>query len=264
MAGMLTANKETRNETFGLLRSVYDGEIVSDYGSDQGHIEQRTRFDWIAASTPFIDQQRNLESLLGSRFVDIRWSAPADTSALYKLARDNDYSMLEIRSELAIWMHKYLDFSRKHADCDNDHEADKLYGDSIVKLIVPARSHVVRDSLHEVVDIPCLSETGTRFVKFYSRFINGLHVLGVEDVKPYLLRVAFDSMPTIRAKMVCAILAGNKTQGGIAEYTNLSEGKVSREIEDMKMLGADLQGLCDMFEQHVKGSASDRTCGTEK
>ena len=40
IADILTARKDARTEVFGIFRSVKDGKLTSDFGSDEGHLEQ--------------------------------------------------------------------------------------------------------------------------------------------------------------------------------------------------------------------------------
>ncbi len=79
ISAILTARKYMRNEIFGLLRGVKDGKLTADFGSDEGHLCQQARFDWLLASTPYIEQQRQLEGLLGERFIDLRWRPVRET-----------------------------------------------------------------------------------------------------------------------------------------------------------------------------------------
>lgn len=267
MAGMLTADRDARTEVFGLLRSVYDGEIVSDYGSDQGHIEQRTKFDWIAASTAQIDQHRNLESLLGSRFVDLRWSEATDTDALLEQAEYNDSHISDIRRDLSDKMHDYLNDVREYHTVNTSEtyysDDDKAFTRSLVQTATVARGIVQRNNRGEVIAVPGKAETGTRFIKFFSRFVHGLRVLGVDDLRPYLVRLAFDAMPPQRTMMVRAVLAGHTTRDAIAEHTRLSAGTVSAIKDDMDILGASMSVLCDTFAEHVRAIEGVKSCSQQ-
>ena len=95
---ILTKNKEDKEGIFGLLRSVHDGTLVSDFGSDAGFIKQEAWFDWILGVTQYVDRQRLLDALLGTRFIDLRWGRPIDHRRLVELALRND----EIREEMRV------------------------------------------------------------------------------------------------------------------------------------------------------------------
>ena len=55
LAPLISTRSETRLEIFGLMRSVKDGSLSSDFGTSEGHIHQNVTFDWILAVTPVIE-----------------------------------------------------------------------------------------------------------------------------------------------------------------------------------------------------------------
>jgi len=100
LASMLTSKRELRNEVFGLMRNVKDGELVSDFGTQEGNVYQRARFDWLIATTPVFAQYRTMEDLLGSRFIDLKWTA-TDREEMTLRALENDPDLPRIRQEMA-------------------------------------------------------------------------------------------------------------------------------------------------------------------
>ena len=102
VASILTTRKDMRTEIFGLLRGIKDGRLTSDFGSDEGHLEQEARFDWIlAATTTGIEQQRQLEALLGQRFIDLRWRPGNREQMAFQAASNNPY-LKAIRTGLTV------------------------------------------------------------------------------------------------------------------------------------------------------------------
>jgi hypothetical protein len=92
IASILTSRKDLRTEIFGLLRGIKDGKLTADFGSDEGHLEQTATFDWILAATSSgIEQQRQLEGLLGQRFIDLRWQQGNREEMAYRAAQNNPY-----------------------------------------------------------------------------------------------------------------------------------------------------------------------------
>lgn len=73
LAALLVSRRDVRLEVFGLLRNVADGSLDSDFGTREGHIRQKVHFDWILATTPIAESQRQIEGMLGERFIDLRW-----------------------------------------------------------------------------------------------------------------------------------------------------------------------------------------------
>ena len=51
IASILTSRKDLRTELFGVLRGIKDGKLTADFGSEEGHLVQEARFDWILAAT---------------------------------------------------------------------------------------------------------------------------------------------------------------------------------------------------------------------
>ena len=65
---MLTTKHETREEIYGLLRSVHDGELISDYGGEAGYLPQKSSFNWLIGTTNYAERFNDLEQQLGTRF----------------------------------------------------------------------------------------------------------------------------------------------------------------------------------------------------
>jgi DNA-binding MarR family transcriptional regulator len=72
-----------------------------------------------------------------------------------------------------------------------------------------------------------------------SRIATGLVMIGVaeKDIKPYLNRLVFNSMTRIRASVIRAWMGGLSKQTEIAARLDVSQGTISRVIEDIKILG---------------------------
>lgn len=230
---MLTKNADAQREIFGLLRSVYDGELVCDYGSEQGHLPQVTHFDWIIGTTPLIESNRALEYSLGSRFIDLRWNSPVNRDEAVYRARRNDGSLEVIRGKMARAMADIIDSVVEVPKVDLD------YIDSIANIAVALRSPVARNKFNrEIEDLPVI-ELGTRMGQALSRIARGLVMIGVElpDIKPYMNRLVFNSMTNIREQVIKAWMAGISRQAEIAARLIVSQGAVSRVIEDIKVIG---------------------------
>lgn len=232
-ASMLTKEKEAQKEIFGLLRSVYDGTLDADYGSEQGHLQQSTYFDWIIGSTSYIDKVRNIEYLLGSRFIDLRWERPIQRLEGINKAIKNDGHLNKIRADLLRAMTDIIETAEVVPEVRFDYIA--VFADITSAL----RSPVERDNkTREIEDLPEI-ELGTRIGQALSRIARGLLMVGVSEreVKPYLLRIVFDSMTRIRSSVVKSWVDGITNQQEIAVRAKVSQGAISRVIEDIKVLG---------------------------
>jgi hypothetical protein len=102
IASILTSRKDLRIEIFGILHGIKDSKLTADFGSDEGHLVQEARFDWILAATSSgIEQQRQFEGLLGQRFIDLRWQPGNREEMAYRAASNNPY-LPNIRAELTV------------------------------------------------------------------------------------------------------------------------------------------------------------------
>jgi len=230
---ILTKDMDTQKEIFGLLRGVHDGELDADYGSDEGHLHQSSHFDWILGTTQFVERQRQLETLLGSRFIDLKWGRPIEDDIAVNKAVDNDGNMKEIRDEFNQAMTDIIINSVVYPKPKLDYIAP------LANVAALLRTPVERDTrTNEIYDIPDI-ELGTRFGQSMSRIARGLLMLGVPttDIKPYLVRLAMDCMNRKRRGVIQAWLKGLTKQQDIADATNLSVSYINRTIEDLRILG---------------------------
>lgn len=241
LAPLLTSARELKLEVFGLLRSVHDGELVADYGSRQGYITQKARFDWILGSTRYIDRQAALEAQLGSRFIDLRWGAPIDRRLAVTQAVNNDGGLPLIRQSLAEAMTLLID-SIKPQSLKPVH-FDSFLPD-IANFVARYRTPVERDRQNKeyIVDMPDI-ELGTRVGQAFARIAKGLALIGITDYKPYLRRLALDCLPPLRAKYVKGLLAGRKTVRDLGDYMSISQVTAHYTKEDFKYLGFTLDQL---------------------
>lgn len=243
---MLTKNRELQIEVFGLLRSVHDGELVADYGSEEGYIEQKTRFDWILGVTSYVDRQSALEQQLGSRFIDLRWGKPFDIKSLVSKALDNDEVLEKIQNKLAESMAVVISkvtLNGTKPDISIDWLAD------ISQVVAICRTNVVRDGRSRAVtDIP-ETEAPTRIAQGFARIIKGLHMLGINEYKPYIIRLMFDNMLTTRRRVIKAQLEGHETQRDIAEAIGISPASVNMIIEDLNILGFEYDKVKEIINE---------------
>lgn len=235
LAPLLTSCRELKVEVFGLLRSVHDGEIVADYGSRQGCIIQKTRFDWILGSTRYIDRQAALEAHLGSRFIDLRWGAPIDKRLAVTRAVDNDGGLPSIRQSLAEAIRLLLDSIKPKAL--KPIQFDDFLPD-LANFVAQYRTPVDRDRQNKehIVDLPDI-ELGTRVGQAFARITKGLALIGIVDYKPYLRRLALDCLPPLRAKFVKGLLAGCKTEQELGNFMAVSQVTAHYAKDDLKYLG---------------------------
>jgi hypothetical protein len=232
-ASLLTKNPDDQNQILGLLRSIHDGELDADYGSEEGHLHQVSKFDWIIGTTQFVDRQRQLEQQLGSRFIDLRWGSPIQRNAAIEKAIENDGNLDAIRHKLADAMSDVIRVIKMAKNVKFD------YIPELANIAAHMRTPVAREKYsHEISDIPDI-ELGTRIGQSLSRIATGLMSIGVEveNVRPYLNRITLDSMTRIRSEIVKAWMGGLKKQNEIAAKLELTQSAISRIIDEFRILG---------------------------
>ncbi|MCJ7805235.1 ATP-binding protein [Patescibacteria group bacterium] len=232
-AVILTKDLDTQKEIFGLLRGVHDGELDADYGSEEGHLHQETKFDWILGTTQFVERQRQLEQLLGSRFMDLRWGRPIEEGVAVDKAVYNDGNLTAIRIKLKEAMTDIILNTVAYPKPKLEYLAP------LANLAAMLRTPVERNTrTNEIYDIPDI-ELGTRFGQAISRLARGLLMIGVpiSELKPYLVRLVMDCMSKKRAVIIRAWLEGLQKQQDIADAAKMSVAYVNRTIEDLRLLG---------------------------
>lgn len=236
---ILTKDADTQKEIFGLLRGVHDGSLDSDYGSEQGHLHQESHFDWILGTTIYVERQRHLETLLGSRFIDLRWGRPIEYETAVVKAVSNDGGLSEIRQRLSQAMADIIINTASYPKPSLPYLPE--FADLAARLRTPVERNTRTNEIYEIPDI----ELGTRFGQSLMRIARGLLMIGVpvQELRPYLNRMVMDCMSKIRAGVVGCLLKDITKQEDIAHKTNLSRGYVARILEELRLLGVTSEKL---------------------
>ncbi|MBA7631171.1 hypothetical protein ES703_38699 [subsurface metagenome] len=231
LASILTSKKDARNEVFGLMRNVKDGELVSDFGTAEGHLPQHAKFDWLIATTPVFAQYRTMEDLLGSRFIDLKWQA-ADREEMTLRALENDPNLPRIRREMAEATGRLIDQYKSKPIPDLDDDIKNLIV-MLADLTARLRSPVARDSSHRV-KFSSDPEVGTSLAQNLARITKALMLLGIPDVVSYLARLCQDSIPYGRIELLSELVKGEVTTTNRNWY----------DFDDLRLLG-----ICDKTEK---------------
>ena len=234
LAPLLTTRKDVRSEVFGLLRSAKDGRIVSDFGSEEGHLEQDSRFDWLAATTPYFEQHRVLEALLGERFIDLWWIS-ADREEMAIKAVENNPHLAEIRKELADLVVKMLD-KAKEGSADLDLTlVDNTWLGRVGNLCALLRTSVLKDEKGHITSEP-QPEVGTDLAQGFQKTALGLQLLGVKRYQPYIARLVRDCVPSVRRKLVLVLVEDQATVDDLARATRLPRSTIEYYLKDLLAL----------------------------
>ncbi len=234
LAAMLTTRSEVRTEVFGLFRNIKDGSLVSDFNTAKGGRRKQTaHFDWIIATTPAVYDYRNVENLLGARFVDVLMPPP-NRLAMAERAAANNPQLKAIRADLKSSAGDLMNFARdeaKRRTVDLKPDEVELYA-GWADLTAHARSPVARDHYHNLLAPPS-PEVGTELAQTFTRTAKGLALLGVSNVKLYIAKLAWDSIPALRVDLIAKMLDRG---GSLAKFDTSAAGK-SYAKDDLLLLG---------------------------
>ena len=235
IAGMLTSRKDLRTEVFGVLRGIKDGKLTSDFGSDQGHLVQEASFDWILAATEAgIDQQRQLDGLLGQRFVDLRWQPGNREEMAYRAATNNPY-LTQIRDELSTNVNSLLCRAEQDAVSMSLNESDLRWLAKAADTTAVLRTTITQDRQGHILTLPD-PEVGTELAQCFSRIVKGLLCLGIDDWKPYVRRLMWDSVPSIRVRILQCLLNGPQSVNQLEQSTGIPQRSIYYHIQHLEML----------------------------
>ena len=237
IASILTSRKDMRTEIFGVLRGVKDGRLTADFGSDEGHLEQKACFDWILAATSAgIEQQRQLEGLLGQRFIDLRWQPGNREEMAYRAAQNNPY-LNNIRAILMVDIMSLLCRAKEEVKKSEFllSEGDLRHLAKIADTTAVLRTPIPYDKQGHVLSPP-EPEVGTELAQGFSRIAKGLLCLGLDDWQPYIQRLAWDCMSSIRAVLLRCLQKGPQTVKQIEQDTDMAQRTIYHHLEELKML----------------------------
>lgn len=235
---LITKNRETRRQLFGILRYAFNGSFVSAFGSPEALLKQKATFDWLLGATPAIESQRSLDAELGERFIDLRLKLN-DPEKAAERAFKNAGVLKQMRQELGEAVGQLLEYCKAsskpqiHPDI-----ADKI--PKLANLMALLRSPVPRDRYHNVSYMP-QPELGTRIAQSLSRLSRGLALIKGKqeaDWEEYmaLVRVASDSIPSTRRVILAEYINGKRKVEDIAKATRLSVGQVHELLQDLELL----------------------------
>lgn len=240
LAALATQRSEVKTEVFGLFRNIKDGKLTSDFGTEDGHYEQKASFDWIVAATEaLIEQQRSLEGLLGQRFIDLRW-VPSDSSAMACRAIENNKELKKsIREDLKEIVQEFIDEAKKVAG-ESDYELSDNERQWLVKVANAAailRTPVQRTRSGAIRALPEV-EIATDISQSFSRIALGLITMDVYPWQLYIRRLAQDCIPSIRKKILYELKNKAQSVTDLELSTQLPRSTIDYHMVELESLKA--------------------------
>lgn len=276
---MLSMPREPLAEAIGALREVYDGRWSRPLGTEGGKLlEWRGRIGFLGASTPALDRHYAVTGELGERWIYYRYAETDGYGETIKaLGVENPESMMEelrelvsgFMDEMGLWWGCGIGCEMKHEHRPppdkrelTDYEKNRLY--AIASITVAARSPVPRDGkTREVIDI-AQKEAPTRLSSALGQMYLGLEAIGLGEQERWGIvgRMALDSAPQIRAKVVAALNAvvrwmgdpkgGGLTIGEVRKVLQCSSRTTMLTVEDLC-----IHGVCEVHQKKRGGEAGE-------
>lgn len=230
------AQRGGKDETFALLRRVFDGEVTRDVqapgGNAPGQLHWKGRLTIISAVTGEIDRQLAFHQALGERWLYVRVpdASRTDQRAAARKARDRHNGARADAEQLATRFvlsgqaaYDEVELSDRVLDAIED-------ADQVARL---GRASVPRSSVGKMEIVGEASVEGAgRLLKQLAGLARGLTALGFteDEVTTLARRAALDSMPAKRHRVLAGLAAveWDETDKGHAGSTRLAP--LAREI----------------------------------
>lgn len=240
---VISGRDDHRGVIFGHFREIFDGAITKTWGNGQ-RIDWKGKVSIIAASTPSIDQHFGSISQLGTRFLYVRTALP-DAIATARAALDRGTASKNARGNVEAAV---ADFVDQFAPCPlTDFALPAQHRNQLImlaQLLALARTHVARDRQNKHVTEEPTPEGTPRAVKSLHAIaaglarIKGRTEINGDDMKA-IERLTFDSIPSLRCRLLRAVAGGACTVKEIVLATKLPsmEKTIRRTLDDLQVLG---------------------------
>jgi hypothetical protein len=203
---ILGENQKLRSQIFGQLRDIYDGSMAKAFGSGVGIKRYESRIGLVAGATPAIERYQTVDQVLGERFLSYRIRYANPEKAVEK-AMDNAGRGDELRRELKNAVESFL--SREWPDTPEDVSMSQMPTEMLLSLastVAQLRTTVPKNRAGAVEFVP-EPELATRLVIQLKKLGAALCIIRgksefTEDEYHVLLKVARDSLPSIRVRLL--------------------------------------------------------------
>jgi hypothetical protein len=230
---VLSMRREKRSVILGQLREIHDGGFKRAFGTGVTK-SWCGRVTIIAAVTPVLDRHYSIFSVLGERFLQVRWHRP-DSEEAGEWAIRQQGQESEIQEKVRGAVKRIFDNSVQSAPTLSPDMQKRLA--SLAEVVALGRTHVFRTSSSREIDYVPEPEANTRLSKGLAAMARGIAALNrrtevAEQDLQDTFRVGFDCLPDNRRHI---LLAAQKGQD--LEPVKLPRTVRVREIEELQALG---------------------------
>ncbi len=209
---VLSMHRDHRSAVLADMRRIYDGHLRRELGTwkDLEQREWRGRLTFLVGATPDVDRHYSIFQMLGERFVMVRWARPGGMqAALRAMRQDRQRAPLELREAVTALFDSLPDCQPVLPE-EIQHRIAAL-----AEFTVLSRTHIARDGRSkEIIYVP-EPEASTRLAQQLCQLAKGSALLAGRDLvdeEDFLLvrRVAFDSIPATRRRILDALTSGKQ------------------------------------------------------
>ena len=207
---VLSMRREKRAAILSQLREIHDGQFKRDFGTGVTKI-WRGRVTIIAAVTPVLDKYYSIFSVLGERFLQLRWHRPNSEEAGVWAIRQQGKEQ-QFQEAMRNGIGQVLGAATKIAPILSDTMQRRI--SSLAEIIALGRTHVYRSNFgnRDIEYIP-EPEANTRISKGLAAITKGVASLRgqkevTEDDLQDAFRVGLDSLSDYRRRLFLAVATG--------------------------------------------------------
>jgi len=236
---ILTMHREQQGAILGQMREIYDGHYNKTFGTGKV-VKWEGKLGFIAGVTPIIDTHYSIFQTLGERFIQVRMR-PLNEIRIAKQAIRNTGKEKAMRSEIAHRLcHVLTQVKIPRVESIGVSKSIEHRIASLAAFTVKGRSGVVRNNYtRDVIYVP-EAEAPPRLAKQLILLAKALAVsrgatqVSTRDVGT-VLRVALDSLPSERLRMIRTISLSNKplSTSDISQRLHLPHSTTDRLLIDL-------------------------------
>lgn len=247
MSQFIKLHLEEKGAIWSQLREAYDGRVQKDTGSGVHTFYEGNFWDWLAASTPIIDEELVLKNELGTRELLYRMPKEndegADKDKLMQAVWNNSDSKVQRQKELKEAVRAFFLYWKNNpveVDEISEHVKNRLfeYADFVTQLRVTAECDWRTGDLTNFV----YPEKPTRILEQLKMLFVCLKRIAPnysdEDALKRVFEVVKSSIHPVRLKILLTIKeTGKLSTTQIAHRVGLHYATTNRELQVCKQLG---------------------------
>lgn len=272
---VLSMRPEVRTEILSQIREISDGKYDGFYGNDDSDsirgLSWKGKLAFIAGVTNIIDEHQKVIQSLGERFLYYRM--PKDNPmAVATFAQNNAGLEEDMRKELTNGVRDFMRDIILHPIEQSKEMQKRLI--SLACMVAGARSVVSKNPYTGVHNYEPQPEGPSRLIKQLSQLGSGIaNVLAKDDIDDevydILKKVATDTLPGLRYKIILWMTSNGLTNGSMATTSqicngiNMSLNTTRHHLEDfesMEVVRKKVDGtshswsLTPMFVEYLKAA----------